>query len=107
MSEKDYKIQDVVLEIANELNRSPAQVAINWMLQRKGVPSVLIGARTIEQFEDNIKSLEFKLSEEQIGKLNRESAPELIFPHNFIGTSMETCPWLYAGGKNYSITNNK
>jgi aryl-alcohol dehydrogenase-like predicted oxidoreductase len=43
MNENDYKIQDEVIKIAKKRNASPAQIAINWMLQNKQIGSVLIG----------------------------------------------------------------
>ncbi|KAL9646234.1 hypothetical protein ABK040_010925 [Willaertia magna] len=70
ISELDFKIQDKVLEIAREIKGTPTQVAINWVLQ-KGIPSVLIGPRTFEQYLDNVKALEFKLTEEQVSQLDQ------------------------------------
>ncbi|EFC49260.1 predicted protein [Naegleria gruberi] len=104
MSQTDYDIQDVVIEIAKELNRTPSQVAINWMISQ-GVSSVLIGPRTLEQFEDNIKSLEFRLNQEQLKRLNQVSAnsPSLIFPYNFIGQDTQSASMLYFNGNKFSI----
>ncbi|KAL9644605.1 hypothetical protein ABK040_015344 [Willaertia magna] len=105
MSELDFKIQDKVLEIAKEIKRTPTQVAINWVLNKKGIPSVLIGPRTFEQYLDNIKALEFKLTEEQVSQLDQVSknSPNIIFPHSFIGNAYQTSPWLYAPTKKYQI----
>ncbi|KAL9649531.1 hypothetical protein ABK040_003210 [Willaertia magna] len=91
MSELDFQIQDKVLEIAQEIGRSPTQAAINWVLHKKGIPSVLIGPRTFEQYLDNMKALEFKLTEEQVKQLDEVSknSPNIIFPHKMIGNSVQ------------------
>ncbi len=52
---------DVLLEVARELGRSPAQVALNWVAQRPGVISTIIGATKIEQLEDNLHALDFDI----------------------------------------------
>ncbi|KAL9648020.1 hypothetical protein ABK040_012320 [Willaertia magna] len=105
MSELDFDIQDKVLEIAKEIGRSPTQVAINWMLQKSGIPSVLIGPRTLEQYLDNIQSLEFKLSDKHIKELDEVSknSPNVIFPHNMIGNSYQTTPVFHIPEKRYNI----
>ena len=97
MTEQDYKVQEVVLEIAKETGRSPSQVAINWTVGR--TTSALLGARTFEQLEDNMKSLEFELTTDQIERLNKasENSPSMIFPHNFVGTGVDNCRWIYLG----------
>lgn len=106
ISEQDAKVQQVVFDIAKEIGRSPTQVAINWVLGRTTSP--ILGTRTLEQFEDAVKSLEFELSQEQLERLNKasENSPAVIFPHSFIGNSFDTNRWLFLGGdKTYNITN--
>jgi aryl-alcohol dehydrogenase-like predicted oxidoreductase len=80
--EQNWEILDVVNTIAQECKRSPAQVTINWMLQKPGITSPLIGARTQAQLEDNIGALEFTLSESQMARLDKVSNPdEWPFPN--------------------------
>ncbi|KAG0004804.1 hypothetical protein BGZ79_008049 [Entomortierella chlamydospora] len=87
-NEKNWQILDEVIAIAKECKRTPAQVAINWTLQRPGITSPLIGARSMAQLEDNLGALEFKLSEEQMDRLNTVSNPkEWPFP-NDLASSM-------------------
>jgi len=81
-SDKNVEILAEVVKIAEEVKRTPAQVAINWLAQKRTVP--LVGARTVAQLEDNIAALEFKLSAEHIERLNKVSAPSLGFPFSFI-----------------------
>jgi aryl-alcohol dehydrogenase-like predicted oxidoreductase len=105
MSDLDFEIQDEVIKIAKELEKTPSQVATNWMLSRPSVSSVLVGPRNYEQFEDNLKAFDFKLSNEHLERLNKVSEPakKSIFPHTFIGDSYKNCQWLYFGEKKYQI----
>jgi aryl-alcohol dehydrogenase-like predicted oxidoreductase len=74
----------VFLAIATELERSPAQVAINWVRQQASHIIPILGARTLAQVEDNLGVLEFKLTEEQIQRLNAQSNFRLDFPLSFL-----------------------
>ena len=60
----------LLLEIAEELDRSPAQVALRWVLQQPLVSSVIIGARTVEHARDNLKSTEWRLPKDALERLN-------------------------------------
>ncbi|GBC06187.1 hypothetical protein RclHR1_06680003 [Rhizophagus clarus] len=83
-SEKCWKILDEVKAVANEIGRTPVQVALNWTMQKPGVTSPLIGAKTVEQLEENLKALEFKLTPEQMKRLDDVSEPsEVPFPYGF------------------------
>ena len=85
-TEHTWKIVDELLTIAAEVEKSPAQIALNWLLNRPAVTCPIIGARTVEQFEDNLGAAEWSLSDEQMERLNRVS--ELPngggYPFNFI-----------------------
>lgn len=62
-----------VLKLAQETNRSPAQIALRWCLEQPTITSIIIGARTLEQFADNLKAGSFRLVGEQLERLNRVS----------------------------------
>ncbi|MDP9409160.1 MAG: aldo/keto reductase [Actinomycetota bacterium] len=79
-SGKLYDIVDVLVEIAEGCGVSAAQVALAWLLDRPGVASVIVGARTDEQLADNLEAAELSLSEEERGRLDEVSAPPLIYP---------------------------
>ena len=73
---------DTVLAIAKELGKSPAQVALNWLLRRPGVTGPIIGARNMTQLDDNIGATGWTLSEDQMQRLNTASEPEkLPYPY--------------------------
>jgi aryl-alcohol dehydrogenase-like predicted oxidoreductase len=84
LKERNMRIAEEVVKIAGEIGCSPAQVAINWVRQKEGVMIPIVGARKVSQIEDNLKSLDFRLEEEHIRRLNEISRIELGFPHEFL-----------------------
>ncbi|KAI9239622.1 hypothetical protein MVEG_08180 [Podila verticillata NRRL 6337] len=82
---KNWRIVDEVKAIAAEVGKTPAQVALNWTMQKPGITSPIMGVRTIEQLEDNLGALEFTLSSEQMSRLNAVSDPaSWPFPHELV-----------------------
>ncbi len=79
--EKLYSIIDAIVEVADGRGVSGAQVALAWLLGRPGVTSVIIGGRSQEQFEDNLKAAELKLTAEERAKLDAASQPPLLYPY--------------------------
>jgi aryl-alcohol dehydrogenase-like predicted oxidoreductase len=77
---EDYKVIDVVNEIAADLGASPAAVALAWVRGRPAVTSTLIGARRMDQFEANLTALDLTLSPEHRDRLEEVSEPSLNFP---------------------------
>jgi len=73
-----------VQDVARELGRSPAQVAIAWVLAQNTLP--IIGARRMDQFEDNLAATSLTLTPEQLFKLDDVSKIEMGFPHDFINS---------------------
>ncbi len=88
ITERDLQIADVVMEVADILERSPAQVALNWIRQKNRHTIPIIGARRLAQVQDNLACVEFSLSEEQLQKLDEVSAITLGFPHDFLQSPM-------------------
>lgn len=84
LNERAYAVVDVLVRVAKEVGATPAQAALAWVQGRPGVVSTIIGARTMEQLEDNLKGLEVKLSPEQVSRLDEASKPVLSFPHEFL-----------------------
>lgn len=75
-----YDAIDALDAVAQETNSSIAQVALAWLLAQPGVTSVIIGANKMSQLEDNLKSVEVKLSAEQLAKLSATTAPPELYP---------------------------
>jgi len=85
VSERALAIAAEVIAVANELGATPTQVAINWVRQGPALIVPLVGARTVEQLEENLGCLGFSLSDEQRARLDAVSAIELGFPHDMLG----------------------
>ena len=66
--------------VANELGRSMAQVAVNWVASRPGVSSVLIGATKVAQLKDNLQALDFSIPSNLQARLDEVIKPETPFP---------------------------
>ena len=67
--------------IAGELGRSASQVALNWLLRRPTVSTLVVGARNEAQFRQNLGAVEFALSDEQVARLDAVSARPLAYPY--------------------------
>jgi aryl-alcohol dehydrogenase-like predicted oxidoreductase len=106
MSESEYAVQDVVIEIAKELGVTASQVSNNYAVHINNQTSVLIAPRNVEQLEDLFASLDFKLSQEQRQKLEQvsQNSPAQIFPTSFVGNGKEPCEWVYGIPKSYGGT---
>ncbi len=83
-TEQAFKVLDVLTKVAHDAGTTVARAALAWVVQRPGVASTIIGARTMEQLEDNLGALEVKLTSGQIKELNEASHPALNFPHEFL-----------------------
>jgi aryl-alcohol dehydrogenase-like predicted oxidoreductase len=86
ISERDLAIADEVVKIAGEIGRSPSQVAINWVRQQPGVLIPMLGATKPHQLADNLACLEFTLDAAQMTRLDKVSAIDLGFPHDFLAS---------------------
>jgi aryl-alcohol dehydrogenase-like predicted oxidoreductase len=78
--EQLYDIVDVLVEIGAAHEVSAAQVALAWLLGRPGVSSVVIGARTDEQLDDNLDAAALALSGDERARLDAASAIPLLYP---------------------------
>jgi len=84
LNDKAYAIIDELIATAKATDSSPARVALAWLLGRPGVASPIIGARTLEQLDQNLGALDVKLSAEQRASLDKLSEPTLNFPAGFM-----------------------
>ncbi len=84
VTERGIEIAGVVVEIAEQIGHTPAQVALNWVRQADAEIVPLVGARVVEQLRDNLGCLEFTLDDRQMKRLNEVSHIELGFPRDFL-----------------------
>jgi aryl-alcohol dehydrogenase-like predicted oxidoreductase len=80
-TERNMQIVDEVKNVASEVQKSPAQVALAWLLSKSTVTSVLLGASKLAQLENNLGALNTRLSPDQIKRLDDVSSLEMGFPH--------------------------
>jgi aryl-alcohol dehydrogenase-like predicted oxidoreductase len=76
-----FSVSDNLSDIANETGKTVSQIAINWVLQNNTVSNVVIGARTESQFIENLDSIGWNLTEQQLERLNTVSYQSPIYPH--------------------------
>jgi diketogulonate reductase-like aldo/keto reductase len=76
-----YRTVDVLLEIAKERNVSVAQVALNWVIAKPCVSTVLVGARNEEQLRDNLAAAMWSLTAEEVARLDATSATPEPYPN--------------------------
>jgi aryl-alcohol dehydrogenase-like predicted oxidoreductase len=116
LNEGTYAIVDELARIAGELGVTPAAVALAWVQSRPGVASTIIGARRLDQLDQNLAALDVILQPEHKTALDRISEPTLNFPSPFLrmassimhagatvnGESSELLPlWKEAAEKRY------
>jgi aryl-alcohol dehydrogenase-like predicted oxidoreductase len=76
-----YRVVDSLLEVAEEVGKTVPQVALNWLLQRSTVASVIVGARNEEQLRQNLGAADWNLSAAQVTKLSKASEVTPIYPY--------------------------
>ena len=89
-SERNWKILDSLHEVAKQLGRSPAQVALNWATSQPGITSTIIGATKLAQLEDNLAAVDLNIPAELRQKLDEASALEEVHPYMFFGEVLQS-----------------
>ena len=88
--ERSYDVIEKLEAIAKKLDASPAQVALAWLLAKKEVTSIIMGARTVAQLDDNMRAADVKLEAEDVKALDEISNPDWAYPYSMISRSQ---PW--------------
>lgn len=93
-----YNTIDALEEVAGEVGKTVAQVALNWLLQRPTVSSIIIGARNEEQLKQNLEAVGWNLTREQVEKLDKASEVPPIYPywHQWNNKSLNPTPDFYS-----------
>jgi aryl-alcohol dehydrogenase-like predicted oxidoreductase len=81
---KGHTVVDKLREIAKAHNGSPAQIALAWLLGKRGVTSILIGANKMAQLEDNLGAVKVQLAADQMVQLDEITALAPLYPHWFV-----------------------
>lgn len=83
-TDRNWSIVETLKAVAAELEKTPSQVALAWLLAKPVVSSVIFGARTVAQLEDNLGAGDLALPAEVVARLDAVSAPEVGYPYDFI-----------------------
>lgn len=105
VNERNISIAAEVQSMANEMNKTPSQVALNWIRQRqkdKVVMIPIVGARTEVQVKDNLGCLDFELTRDQLKRLDEKSKIQLGFPHDFMSEAARSLTY----GNTFSLIDN-
>ncbi len=82
--ERNWRIVDAVRDVAEAEGRTMSQVALNWLLTRPSVAAPIVGARRVEQLEDNLGAVGWRLDDGQLARLEEVSAPPPVHPYDMI-----------------------
>ncbi|GAA0450489.1 oxidoreductase [Actinoplanes capillaceus] len=87
VDERVWRVTDALIAVADESGRTPAQVALRWLLQRPGVTAPIVGARTAEQLGDNLGATGWALDDKQLERLTAAGDQPLPYPHGYLAGS--------------------
>jgi aryl-alcohol dehydrogenase-like predicted oxidoreductase len=82
---RNWAVLDAVTAVAREVSATVSQVALAWLLAKPQVSSVIFGARSMAQLDDNLGAAELKLAPTLVDRLDQASAYDLGYPYAFIG----------------------
>jgi aryl-alcohol dehydrogenase-like predicted oxidoreductase len=88
-NEHTWSVIDALLDVAGQIDKAPAQVAINWLLERPGITAPIVGARTMEQLEQNLGATGWRLGAEQMERLDQASAISSPYPYDFVASAQQ------------------
>ena len=84
--QKAYEIIDELDRVAKAHNATVSQAALNYLLCKPGVSSVIVGIKTHEQLADNLKTTEWEMAPEEVSILDKVSKPAPIYPYDFLAS---------------------
>jgi len=88
-SERNWRISDALVAVAKQINKSPAQVALKWVITQPGVTSTIIGATKISQLNDNLQAAEISIPPDLRKRLDETSALEAVHPYIFFSGNIQ------------------
>jgi aryl-alcohol dehydrogenase-like predicted oxidoreductase len=80
-TERNWHVLDTLREVAAQIDRPPAQVALAWAAAQPGMTALILGASKLEQLHDNLAFQEIAFTPDQLHRLNEGSAPDPAFPY--------------------------
>lgn len=88
-NEQTWSVIDKLQDLAKQKGTTVAQVALAWVLARPGVTSPILGARNLEQLNDNLGAIKVELSDDEMDELNRLSDKPLPYPYDHIAGAQQ------------------
>jgi aryl-alcohol dehydrogenase-like predicted oxidoreductase len=89
-NDRGWAIVDALRKLAEKHDATPASVALAWLLAKPETTSIIVGARTVEQLEDNLAAAQVRLDPSDVQALDEVSKPDWGYPYSFIGARE---PW--------------
>jgi aryl-alcohol dehydrogenase-like predicted oxidoreductase len=89
-NDRNWSLLDVIRKVAEKHDTTPAAVSLAWLLARSETTSIIVGAKTVEQLDDNLAALTVRLEPVDIQQLDEASKPDWGYPYSFIGARE---PW--------------
>ncbi|MBL8133230.1 MAG: aldo/keto reductase [Anaerolineae bacterium] len=87
-SERTWTVIDTLISVGEALGKTPAQVALNWVKDRPGVTAPIIGARRMEQLQDNLGAVSWTIPAELRARLDEVAAVTPPYPYDFISRAL-------------------
>lgn len=84
LTDQAFDVVDILVDAAKKLDSTPARLALSWVQNRPGVTSTIIGARRLDQLDDNLSCLDVQLPAETTAALEAATTPTLPFPCGFL-----------------------
>jgi aryl-alcohol dehydrogenase-like predicted oxidoreductase len=83
-TDRTWRVVDALRAVADEAGRTPAQVALRWVMQRPGLTAPIIGVRTLAQLADNLGATGWALDDDQMRRLTEAGDSPLPYPHDLL-----------------------
>jgi aryl-alcohol dehydrogenase-like predicted oxidoreductase len=80
-NDRTWSVIETLAEVADRIGRTPAQVALNWLLERPGVTAPIVGARSLPQLSENLAALGWAMDPADRSKLDDVSRQRLPYPY--------------------------
>jgi aryl-alcohol dehydrogenase-like predicted oxidoreductase len=88
-NDRMWNLLDVLARVAKRRETTQAATALAWLLAKPVVSTIIVGARTVEQLEENLRAADVKLTSEEVKELDEASAPSWEYPYDFIARQQQ------------------